>query len=98
MNLSAFGAQVVARMGFNQPATVPVVLGGSLIVTGGMISSFWRSKRRRAQSSIRDFAMNAAGVHLIVGRAQCRAQRASSNEFLEFCGARELSTGKAKKS
>jgi two-component system sensor histidine kinase KdpD len=85
-------------MGFNQPATVPVVVGGSLIVTGGMISSFWRSKPRRAQSSSRDFSANAPCLPLIVGRAQFRALRASSNEFLEFCGAGKLSMGKAKQS
>lgn len=35
-------AQLVAKLRFNQPTTRPVLLGGLLIVTGGMIISFWQ--------------------------------------------------------
>ena len=35
-------AQVVAKLRFHQPISVPVWVGGFLIVTGGMIMSFWK--------------------------------------------------------
>lgn len=35
-------AQVVARIRFQQPPTPAVLAGGSLIVTGGLIISFWK--------------------------------------------------------
>lgn len=35
--------QIVAKVRFKQPPTAPVLLGGSLIVLGGMIISFWRN-------------------------------------------------------
>lgn len=36
-------AQVLAKVRFNQSPTAPILLGGSLIVAGGMIISFWRT-------------------------------------------------------
>ena len=36
-------AQIVARIRFGQTPTLPVVLGGSLIVAGGVIISVWGS-------------------------------------------------------
>ncbi len=35
-------AQVVAKIRFQQPTTPPVWAGGSLIVAGGLIISFWK--------------------------------------------------------
>ena len=35
-------AQVVAKVRFQQPTTPAVLAGGSLIVAGGLIISFWR--------------------------------------------------------
>jgi small multidrug resistance family-3 protein len=35
-------AQVVARIRFQQPTTPAVLAGGSLIVAGGLIISFWK--------------------------------------------------------
>ncbi len=35
-------AQILAKVRFNQTPTPPILLGGSLIVAGGMIISFWR--------------------------------------------------------
>jgi drug/metabolite transporter superfamily protein YnfA len=35
-------AQIVARVRFQQPLTLPVFVGGTLIVAGGAIISFWR--------------------------------------------------------
>lgn len=35
-------AQVVARIRFQQPPTPAILAGGSLIVTGGLIISFWK--------------------------------------------------------
>lgn len=35
-------AQVVARIRFQQPPSPAILAGGSLIVTGGLIISFWK--------------------------------------------------------
>jgi hypothetical protein len=35
-------AQVLAKVRFNQAPTPPILVGGSLILLGGMIISFWR--------------------------------------------------------
>src|SRR5208337_2391859 len=35
-------AQILAKVRFHQSPTPPILLGGSLIVAGGMIISFWR--------------------------------------------------------
>ena len=35
-------AQVVARIRFQQPASPAILAGGSLIVAGGLIISFWK--------------------------------------------------------
>ncbi len=35
-------AQVVARIRFQQPPAPAILVGGSLIVTGGLIISFWK--------------------------------------------------------
>lgn len=35
-------AQILAKVRFNQAPTPPILLGGSLIVAGGMVISFWR--------------------------------------------------------
>lgn len=35
-------AQILAKIRFNESPTPPILLGGSLIVAGGMIISFWR--------------------------------------------------------
>lgn len=36
-------AQVIAKIRFNQPITLPVVVGGFFIATGGAIISFWKN-------------------------------------------------------
>jgi small multidrug resistance family-3 protein len=36
------GAQIVARVKFNQPTRLPVIVGGVMIMAGGLIISFWR--------------------------------------------------------
>lgn len=36
-------AQILAKVRFNQSPTSPVILGGSLIVAGGLVISFWRA-------------------------------------------------------
>lgn len=36
-------AQLVAKVRFNQPMTLPVRVGGVLIVAGGLVLSFWKS-------------------------------------------------------
>ena len=35
-------AQILAKVRFNQAPTLPILLGGSLILLGGMIISFWQ--------------------------------------------------------
>jgi len=35
-------AQILADLRFHEPPTLPVILGGSIIVAGGMIISLWR--------------------------------------------------------
>jgi hypothetical protein len=35
-------AQVVAKVRFGQSPTVPVLVGGSLIVAGGLVITFWK--------------------------------------------------------
>ncbi len=35
-------AQILAKLRFDESPTPPILLGGSLIVAGGMIISFWR--------------------------------------------------------
>jgi len=35
-------AQILARVCFNQRPTVPVLLGGALILAGGAVMSFWK--------------------------------------------------------
>ena len=35
-------AQVLAKVRFNQAPTAPVLLGGSLIVAGGAVITFWK--------------------------------------------------------
>ena len=35
-------AQLLAKVRFNQPPTLPIYVGGSLITTGGIIIAFWR--------------------------------------------------------
>jgi small multidrug resistance family-3 protein len=35
-------AQVVAKVRFHQPTSVPVLVGGFMIMAGGLIISFWR--------------------------------------------------------
>jgi hypothetical protein len=35
-------AQVLAKVRFNQTPTPPILVGGSLILLGGMIITFWR--------------------------------------------------------
>ena len=35
-------AQVLAKVRFNQAPTAPIFLGGSLIVVGGAVITFWR--------------------------------------------------------
>jgi small multidrug resistance family-3 protein len=35
-------AQVLAKVRFNQPPTAPILLGGSLIVAGGAVITFWK--------------------------------------------------------
>jgi small multidrug resistance family-3 protein len=35
-------AQVVAKLRFQQSPTVPLWVGGSLIVTGGLVITFWK--------------------------------------------------------
>jgi hypothetical protein len=36
-------AQILAKVRFNQPPTMPIYVGGSLITTGGIIIAFWRT-------------------------------------------------------
>ena len=36
-------AQILAKVRFNQPPTMPIYVGGSLITMGGIIIAFWRS-------------------------------------------------------
>jgi small multidrug resistance family-3 protein len=36
-------AQVIAKVRFNQPVTLPVRVGGALIVAGGLVMSLWKS-------------------------------------------------------
>jgi hypothetical protein len=36
-------AQVLAKVRFNQAPSVPIYVGGSLIVAGGIIIAFWRA-------------------------------------------------------
>jgi hypothetical protein len=36
-------AQILAKVRFNQPPTIPIYVGGSLITMGGIIIAFWRS-------------------------------------------------------
>ncbi len=36
-------AQVVARVRFDQKPTPPVLLGGTLIVAGGLVITFWKA-------------------------------------------------------
>jgi len=35
-------AQVVAKVRFHQSPTVPIWVGGSLIVAGGLVITFWK--------------------------------------------------------
>jgi small multidrug resistance family-3 protein len=35
-------AQIVAKVRFNQAPTAPILVGGSLILLGGMVLSFWQ--------------------------------------------------------
>lgn len=35
-------AQVLAKVRFNQPPTAPILVGGSLIVAGGAVITFWK--------------------------------------------------------
>ena len=35
-------AQVLAKVRFNQAPTAPILLGGSLVVAGGAVITFWR--------------------------------------------------------
>jgi small multidrug resistance family-3 protein len=35
-------AQVLAKLRFNQAPTTPILLGGSLIVAGGAVITFWK--------------------------------------------------------
>jgi len=35
-------AQVLAKVRFNQAPTAPILLGGSLIVAGGAVITFWK--------------------------------------------------------
>jgi small multidrug resistance family-3 protein len=35
-------AQIVARVRFNQPISLPTLAGGFMIVAGGAIISFWK--------------------------------------------------------
>jgi small multidrug resistance family-3 protein len=35
-------AQIVARVRFNQPTSLPVLVGGFMIMVGGAIISFWK--------------------------------------------------------
>jgi multidrug transporter EmrE-like cation transporter len=35
-------AQVVAKVRFHQSPSVPILVGGSLIVAGGLVITFWR--------------------------------------------------------
>ncbi len=35
-------AQVVAKVRFHQSPTTPIVVGGSLIVAGGLVITFWK--------------------------------------------------------
>jgi hypothetical protein len=36
------GAQVLAKVRFDQAPTAPIYVGGALITTGGLIIAFWR--------------------------------------------------------
>jgi len=36
-------AQLVAKVRFNQPMTLPVRVGGLLIVAGGLVVSLWKN-------------------------------------------------------
>lgn len=36
------GAQLVAKVRFNQPVALPVRVGGALIVAGGLVISLWQ--------------------------------------------------------
>jgi small multidrug resistance family-3 protein len=36
-------AQIVAKVRFQQSPTAPILVGGSLIVAGGLVITFWKA-------------------------------------------------------